>query len=347
MNKKDILLILNTNYHVETTLSIYESLRQLGHKCQVLLDYKPQEINPEINDYDLRPFFTKYEIPFLEKSEFLGADKTYDKYIYISGGVFLSNLQDEAFRKENADLVNRTKDSSIFIAHTANYYSLNDLAGRHFNNSYIISVTPYSQKYGLDFLYQIENAVLSQLPKITHPNEVRKFLVLGRFCWYTRNFDYIHEILRSNKTYDNFEIILMGQKPTAVSKFIELEEYKDQTIPVKVKFDVSETDYYNTINESDFLINLIDYRFDDYFKVKFSSNINHSVAFSKPSLCFLGLNLPYNIPSIEYDAHDFLSKFEECLTMPKNDYLNMCDNFNVPKSNMRHHNTRILESLLA
>lgn len=347
MNNGEILLILNTNYHVETVLSLYESAKRLGYTPTILLDYEPQNVNPQILDYELKPFLSNYGLCYIESDEFIQSNKQYQKYVYISGDLFLYKLKEANFLEKKKLLINKTKDASVFISHVANYAPLYKLASNHFVRPEIVSVVPFSQKYGLNFIYQIENPILNQLHKVNHLPDVRKFLILGRFCWYTRNMDYIRQILQKDSEYPKFQLIIMGQHPTPISKFVDLENYQTTNIDISVRFDVSETEFYSTVNECDFLINLIDYHFDDYFKKRFSSNIHHTIAFNKPSICFLGLNLPYNIPCVEYDAHNFLDKFEECLAMSPNQYNKMSLDFDIPKENMRHHNSRILSSLFS
>ena len=344
---REVLLVLNTNYHVETALSVYESLRMIGFNPTILLDHRPQFINPEILDYELKDFLRKYEIPFITYEEFVTKENVnYYKYIYISGGVFLKGLTDSKFVEKKKTLIDRSKSNSVLISHVADYSDFYKYARPHFIDPIIISVTNFSQRYGLNFFFQIENPIISNLEK-PKPKDTLSFLTLGRFCWDNRNIHYIEELLKiDSELPSKIELWFIGQKPIT-NKFEKIQNQRLQNIDIKIKFDVSEIELYDHINKCDFIVSLIDHNFEDYFKRKFTSNINHIVAFNKPSLCFMPLNLAYNIPCIEYDIDDFSEKVKKCLYMGYQGRQEMSESFELAKHNMRVHNELTLSRLFA
>ncbi len=344
-----ILLFLNTTYHVETVLSIYKSLKLLGWEPTILLDYEPDDTNPNRLDFDLENFLKEFHLDYVTKDQYLTLNKNlFNKCIIISGDVFLRKLTHlKGFYDKNSYIINNFKKSTIFISHVSNYSDLYNQASSYYINIKVISVTQFSQKFNLNYLNQIENIITDTLPHKNFLNKVPKFIVLGRFCWPNRSLNYLEEIIKIDKQISKqINISIVGQKPFDYDNKMSFIHNKYKNINFEIKYDISELEFYKEINGADYILNLIDYQRGFYFLDRFTSNITHTIAFNKPSLCFMPLNLIYNIPCIEYTATDFKDKFLECVNLDEKSYLKYTNQFVEIKNNMRNHNTMVLNNLL-
>jgi hypothetical protein len=340
---KNILLILNTNFHFETVLSFYQTAILNGRNPTILLDYtffNPSDKN--LYDFNSEDFCKKYNLKYITKKNYENSSKNYfDKAVIISGSEFLHTID------VNKEIISDFNDKIVLIFHRADYSEEINFSKTIFKNPKYISVTKFSQKYNLPFIFQIENPitnnnVLSEFNK----NEI-EFLVLGRFCWPNRSLNYINEIISLDEELTKkIKISIVGQKPFDEEEIKTFSEKKLKNIQIEVQYNISEVNFYKKIINSNFILNLIDYQRGLYFLDRFSSNIHHTIAFNKPNLCFMPLNLIYNIPSIEYTPKNFKDKFLECIDINEEDYLKISDSFTEIKSNMRNHNNWVLNNLL-
>jgi hypothetical protein len=344
----NILLFLNTNYHVETVLSIYKSLLLLGNKPTILLDYDPDFTDPTRLDFEFENFIKNYNINYITKNEYFKHQNSFDRCVIISGDIFLKKINDlPDYYNKIKYIINDFSNSTVFISHVANYSKLYDQADTYYKNYKIVSVTQFSQKFNLQYFNQVENIFLDKISVKKYLNTSPKFLILGRFCWQNRNLKYVDEILKLDKILPKpIEISIIGEKPFSNNKISFLENRNLTNINLNIKFNISEINFYNEINNTDYLMNLIDFHHGPYFINKFSSNITHTIAFAKPNLCFMPLNLVYNLPCIEYTATDFKDKFLECVNMNEENYLIISNSFEKIKNNMRNHNNLVLNNLL-
>lgn len=340
---KNILLILNTNFHFETVLSLYKTVEFQGYVPTILLDYS--YYNPSdytLYDYGSEEFFKKNNLKYVKKTNYTHDFKNiFHKAIVISSSEFLKTLE------VNKHIIEDFNDKIIFIFHRANYQEQFNFSKTIFKNPKAISVTSFSQKYNLSFIYQVENPIANKEVKLNPEIEEINFLVLGRFCWPNRSLNYIDEIISlDNKLNKKIKISIVGQKPFVEKEMNSFINKNLKNINVEINYNVNEIDFYNYIENCNFILNLIDFQRGFYFLDRFTSNITHTIAFNKPSLCFMPLNLIYNIPCIEYTATDFKEKFTECVNMNESEYLKYSNSFTEIKNNMRNHNKMILKDLL-
>jgi hypothetical protein len=339
---KNVLIVLNTNFHFETALSIYQSILLNGHNPTILLDYT--YFNPsdkELYDFNSENFCKNYKLNYITNYTNDLINK-FDKVLIVSGSEFLHTLE------INTHIVNDFNDKIILIFHRANYLEQFNFCKTIFKNPKAVSVTNFSQKYNLPFLFQIENPITdnNSIHKVNIDNPI-EFLVLGRFCWPNRSLNYIDEIISLDKQLiKKIKISIIGQKPFDDGEIRSFSEKKLKNIEIEIQYNISEIDFYKKIKESTYILNLIDYKRGFYFLDRFSSNITHTIAFNKPNLCFMPFNLIYNIPSVEYTPKDFKDKFLECVNMSKENYLKISNSFTEIKNNMRNHNNLVLNNLL-
>jgi hypothetical protein len=338
---KNVLIVLNTNFHFETTISLYETLKLNGYYPVILLDYSYR--NPSdytLYDYNSEEFCKNFKLNYITSYTCNLSDK-FDKALIVSGSEFLKTLE------INKHIVKDFNDKIIFVFHRSNYSEQIEFCKTVFKNPKAVSVTNFSQKFNLPFIFQIENPIINQLKPKLNINSPIEFLVLGRFCWPNRSLNYIDEIISLDTKLKNpVKISIVGQKPFDENEIQAFKNKKLNQITIEVEHNISEIDFYNKIQNTDYILNLIDYKRGFYFLDRFSSNITHTIAFKKPSLCFMPFNLIYNIPSVEYTPKDFKDKFLECVNMSQDDYLNISNNFTEIIKNMRNHNTIVINNLL-
>ncbi len=341
---KNILLILNTNFHFETVLSIYKTVVLNGYNPTILLDYT--YLNPSDNglhDFNSEEFCKKYKLKYITKKNYTSnLNRYFNKAIIISGSEFLNTLE------VNKQIVYDFNDKIVFIFHRANYLEQIDFCRTIFKNPKAVSVTNFSQKYNLPFLFQIENPIVdyNSISRFDINNPI-EFLVLGRFCWPNRSLNYIDDIISlDNQLNKKIKISIVGEKPFNDEEITSFTQRKLKNIQIESQYNISEINFYKKIEKSTYILNLIDYKRGFYFLDRFSSNITHTIAFNKPSLCFMPLNLIYNIPSIEYTAASFKDKFIQCLNMDQEEYLRFTNSFTEIRNNMRNHNTLVINNLL-
>ena len=338
---KNILLVLNTNFHFETVLSLYKTVQLQGYVPTILLDYS--YYNPSdytLYDYGSEEFLKKNNLQYIKKEDYTHNFKDiFYKAIVISSSEFLNTLE------LNKHIIEDFNDKIILIFHRANYREQFDFCKTIFKEPKAVSVTNFSQKYNLPFLFQIENPII-QYNKLQINNPI-EFLILGRFCWPNRSLNYIDEIISLDAPLNKkIKISIVGQKPFDEKEIESFKQKELTNITIETQYNISEIDFYEKIYKTDYILNLIDYKRGFYFIDRFSSNFTHTIAFNKPSLCFMPLNLIYNIPCVEYTAQDFKEKFLQCVNTDDATYTQMVNNFDEIKNNMRNHNTNILNDLL-
>jgi hypothetical protein len=339
-SSKNILIFLNTDYHVETALSIYETLILEQHNPVILLDYKI-----ESGDFGLETFLKKYGIRYLTTKmfdDYVNKDSFNKVFIVTASKNIQTDLKDSAKPPNYNSRMEMFKDKAILIYHRANYYDLWQVANDYFISPKALSATQFSQKFGLDYIYLIENPLSNILKQ--ELNKVIKFLIIGRFNLNNRGFQILESLQEIESQIDKkIQIIFIGQKPEDENKFEKIKNFNLNNTEIIFKFNLDQSELYKEIINSDFILNLIHHEF--YFKDRFTSNLNHIIAFQKPNLSPFLLNMIYNIPGLNYKKN-FNEMFLKAINMNKFEYEEMIRNFITSKQNMRNHNHFILNNLL-
>lgn len=343
---KKVLIYLNTYYHVETLLSIYSSF--INVNCEPFIFFEDQD-----NVLGLKELCKKYELNLIEESSFNNIDlNNFYLHVIITG--FVMPLENK-LPPGNPDILELLMNrNTLMIYHRAEYLEDYQYHQNFFKKSNALSVAPFSQKHNLNFIYQTDNIITKKiaLKKSLSQNSPITFLFLTRFDMnQNRMYQYIDEIqLCDNLLNKQVEINFIGSGPDyskfATKKVIRYKNLKN--IFFKIDFDLSEIDFYEKINNSDFIFNAIDYNLIQYYYSKFTSNINHIIAFEKPNISNLFLSNIYNMPGYTFltaqNFREFFSKKINELTDDK--YKTMCNNFDILKNNMYNHNNFILNKIL-
>jgi hypothetical protein len=341
-SKKNILIFLNTDYHVETALSIYQTLKFKKYSPVILLDYQIQN-----GDFELQPFLKKNNIEYLTPEEFDSTvnKNSFHKMIVITAHNNTVKDFNEMSKPPNYNSrMEIFKDKAILIYHRADYSEYLKKVNDYFINPIGISVTQFSQKFGLEYFYLIENP----LPKIkkskTKLNKVIKLLLIGRFALNNRDLHLLKLLADiDHKINKKIKIILTGDKPKDEKKFDFIQNYSLKNIEFDFKFDLNQSDFYQQIIDCDFFLNLV--HRGSYFGERLTSNIPHIIAFSKPNVSPFLLNLVYNIPSITYKK-DFTEIILKTINMEPSEYEDIIEKFKVAKQNLRLHNDLIFDKIL-
>jgi hypothetical protein len=341
-SKKNILIFLNTDYHVETALSIYQTLKFKKYSPVILLDYQIQN-----GDFELQPFLKKNNIEYLtpEKFDSTVNKNSFHKMIVITAHNNTVKDFNEMSKPPNYNSrMEIFKDKAILIYHRADYLEYLKKVNNYFINPIGISVTQFSQKFGLDYFYQTENPISETKESKTQLNKVRKLLLVGRFALSNRDLHLLKLLADMDyKINKKIKIILTGDKPKDEKKFNFIKNYNLKNIEFDFKFDLNQSDFYQQIIDCDFFLNLVHGAW--YFGERFTSNIHHIIAFSKPNLSPFLLNLIYNIPSVTYKK-DFTEIFLKTINMQQSEYEGIIKKFKVVKQNLRHHNDLIFDKIL-
>lgn len=345
MNHKNILIFLNTPYHVETAISIYESVKQINYTPYILIDFIEDEKD---NGFGLIDFFEKYNLNYLTPQQFdsiPNSDFFYKMFVVTATQNKPNLISPELLPPINYNhRMELYKDRAILIYHKADYSDYLEHVNNFFENPQWVSVVPFSQKYGLPYIFQIESPVAKV--KTTFLNKKKlNFLLIGRFNLKNREINLLESLINiDNQLQKQIQIDFMGQKPIGDSPLAPLLDAQNfKNIKYRFYFDLDQIDFYEKIYNSDFILNLIGQNY--YITDRFTSNLHHIIAFSKPNITPVFLNLVYNIPGLNY-LKNFQEIFLEAANLEESEYIKMVNNFEITKNNMRNHNTNILNNLL-
>jgi hypothetical protein len=343
MSSKNILIFLNTDFHVETALSIYQSLILKKYSPTILLDYEIIK-----GDFEVENFFKENGFNYLTRDMF---DKSinkdsFHKMIVVTGhqNIIDDNL-DNLSKPINYNFrMEMFKDRAILIYHRADYSEYFKRAHNYFINPKGVSVTQFSQKFGLDYIHQIENPLSEKKQIKIKNNKIVKLLLIGRFSLANRDISILKIFEKIDQKIDKkIKVILIGEKPKDETKFDFIKKYKLNNIEFDFKFDINQLDFYEEISSSDIFLNLIHGGW--YFGERFTSNINHIIAFSKFNISPFLLNLTYNIPGLSYKKN-FEEVILQALNVGEEERKKIINDFEKVKENLRNHNNFIFDKLL-
>jgi hypothetical protein len=350
MNSKNILIFLNTPYHVETALSIYESLKRQNHIPYVLIDFQQEG---EDDGFGLIDFFQKYNLNYLTPSQFdENLDTNFFHKMFVVSATRHHNhntgiLIPEVFPPHNYNhRMQIYKDKAVLIYHHSNFSDYLEYNHYFFTNPISLSVSPFSQRYGLEYIFQIENPIAKNKLHFSE-KDCLNFVFLGRFYLENRHIELLKTLPNLDKQIrKKIKIDFLGQKPEANTPIFSLLNSQNlKNIKYEFHFNVDQISLYEKIYNADYFLNLLILIDGSYIKDRFTSNLNHIIAFSKPNISPALINLIYNIPGFNY-IKDFEKVFLETVNLSEEKYKEIVLNFNTVKTNMRNHNNSILKRIL-
>jgi len=292
MIKNNILIALNTVYHVEVALSLYVSLEKLGFKPTIFV------MRPDVVKYNLCLYLFNKKIDFITDYT-PGLGKLFNKVLVVSAYPTIE-------RPDSIPLIDHPifdefkKENIILIAHRVNM----DKNLEH----PVICVTPLAKNYGLDYIYLCENPSVGKQVAPTYP---LRFLIQGNFYANRRDLHLIDYFLENTKiNYEYYKFIFLGD-----SKERPLIKYSLHGSVFHYK-NLNEELFYARVNDCDYILPLIsqDTANQTYLKERLSSSLSFSFAFNKPMLIHKDINKIYESPAIEYaDNASFLKAMENSI----------------------------------
>jgi hypothetical protein len=344
-NNKNILIFLNTSYHVETAISVYESIRKINYIPYLLIDF----IKDDRDDgFGIIEFCKKYNLNYLTPEAFdqISDPNFFHKMFVITATHNSPNLlTPETYPPINYNhRMQAYKDRAVLIYPRSDYSNYLNYVENFFKNPKFLSVAPFSQKYGLPYIFQVENPIAKTKTTFSD-KEVLNFLFVGRFTLCNRHTDLLNSLtVIDQKITKQVKIDFVGQKPhknLPIISFLNSQNFKN--IKYEFHFNIDQINFYEKIYNSDIFLNLV---INNYYAIdRFTSNLHHIIAFAKPNISPLFLNLIYNIPGLNY-IKNFEEIFIQATNLKETEYTQMSTNFKIVQENMRNHNSTILNNLL-
>lgn len=310
-----ILIIQNTPYHFETTISLYSSLKRLNPKkldiIQIIEEYTNQ-----------KEFLTNNNISYIDMSDM--SQFSYDIAFVVSAypnphvklNDSIPNIQHGLFEF----YVNRM----VYVCHrfdNKNDYTIHPRI--NFKNA--LSLSKLSKNIGLDFFYPIEYQIQPKLFTDTIPI----FSIQG-------HFELKNRIILNNRIFSCSSDFIIN--------FIGTSLPHQQCENHKLYSNLNETDFYITLNNCKFLFPMIDDKIKNhtYTNQRFSSNFNHAMALEKPIFAHESFKHIYEIPGIYYNATNIEQQFDQLLHLNDDEYHNMIDQFKQIKNRYYQSNSKTL-----
>lgn len=315
MNSLKILIIQNTPYHFETTISLYSSLLRLQPNklsiVQIDKDHTDQRNFLQKHNIDTIPFFD----PFIYDYDIAFIISAYpNPYVSINDSIPLMDHP----------VIQHYKNRLIFICHRFDRAS--DFIKHPFvklNNSLSLSILSKNNIH-LDYWYPIEYPVE---PAYQTKNN---YCIQGHFEFNNRQ---IFSDIVNNNEINKYELYIIG---TTTNKI--------RSNKSKYLSNLREIDFYNALNNQKFILAMIDdkIRNGTYINQRFSSNFNHAAALEKPIFCHEVFQNIYEIPGIYYNNQNVYEKFQQLVNMSEIEYSKLVSSFKSFKDKYYHHNNNIL-----
>ena len=310
-----ILIIQNTSYHFETTISLYSSLKRLNPKelniiqiIQEVTDQKKFLTNNNISYIDMSDMSQfSYDIAFVVSAYPNPHVKLYNSIPNIQHGLF------EFYANRIVYICHRFDNKNDYTIHPR----------INFENA--LSLSKLSKNIGLDFFYPIEYQIQPKLFTDTIPI----FSIQG-------HFELNNRIILNNRIF--------SCSSDFVINFIGTSLPHQQCENHKLYSNLNETDFYITLNNCKFLFPMIDDKIKNhtYTNQRFSSNFNHAMALEKPIFAHEVFKDIYEIPGIYYNETNIEQQFNKLLNLNNDEYLELINQFNKIKNKYYQHNNEIL-----
>jgi len=338
--KEKILILNNTDYHTEVVLAFYGILESNNFDPYIYSIH---------NNYNLLDLLQKYNLNYIK--QYSPDHKNNFKKAFlitpINAHKDKANQIQESKSTPNYDnkIIQDFKSKIILPIHKPSHINNFDFLKKDFTNPVLIGLSPMAQTFGLNYLFPLDNPLSRILPQKIKLNQKIKILLMGRF---NSKFRDLSNLISLTKTKINsqrdFEINIMGQYANNIDSNLKNIKY------INIKSDLNEIDFYNEINDSDYILNLlVNNPTKGYYYDVISSNYNHIFSFKKPQICCNLSNLISPSPSMIYLNENFLNfhkVFEDAINISSIKYEQMIKNFDIPISNIKTHNTITLNKII-
>lgn len=327
----NVVVIQNTTYHFETTLSIYKLLEDAG--C-----------TPYIYRQKLK-HDTFEQLKLIQQLQLRLATK--DEINAAAAGVVISAYPNpnvnkiESVPNFESAVPPRLRDKLIFISHrfgTAADY-IDNPYGITQQNTFCLS--PLAANIGMPYLFPVSLPVASKPEKtLTRPANIT---AQGHFELNNRARHTLEAILNeSSRAASRFQFVGTG----VYDRFYSLSQrYKN----VGLWPDLKEIAFYERlIDHTDFLMPLIDNQTNNqtYVTERYSSNFNLAWALEKPLFCHEAFEAIYGLPGVYYNYDNLAQKVAELGAVTAPDYANMVAQIRADKIIKQHENAVKIKNAL-
>ena len=328
-----ILVIQNTWYHFETTLSVYQLLLDAGYTPYIYQCYPEPDVFHQA-DF-IRRFNLNVSTPEILAAITAGVLVTAYPYDGAPTDRTLPNWDDpvtQALWKANR---------LLFISHrfgSAAEYQ-NPASPITLKNSLCLS--PLAQRIGADYVLFMSTPIAPKKVKFGAP------LIVTVQAHFTKQFRAFQKVIGSAGMWKPKEVIVQcvgnraeGLKTDPATAHPCLGTYTN----------VTETEFYSILNtRTHFIAPLIDPDIQNatYSRERYSSNFNMAWAFEKPVFCHEWFRDVYELPGIYYTYENIAEKHRELVTLSADDYEKMLQDFADKKKRHQQLNVqKIREKLL-
>jgi len=321
---KNILIILNTIYHVEVALSLWKSLKLIGYNPTIFILWPNA-----VARYKLCEYLLHYNIDFITDYVPGVCRACFSKAIIVSAYPTID--RPDAIPGTGHPLLDEFKDEDkILIAHRIGM----DKPVK----SKILCVTPLAKQNNLDFIYLCENPTDDDY--IEPFNYPIKFLIQGNFFTNRRDLhlieDFFYKTKCNNSIYHHF-VFIGNNKGNSIFNFnhpsiVQLEN-------------LSEYDFYKEVRNCHFILPLISSKTGNstYTQERLSSSLSLAFCFNKPMVIAREINEIYKAPALEYSNSDeFVSNITELIKYRQSSYDSLVGYCKKKKEELRERNFKIL-----
>ena len=325
---KNILIILNTDYHVEVALSVYKSLTLIGYKPTIFI------IRPDLIKYGLLNYLFENKIDFITDYVPGICRQLFSKAIVVSA--YPTIEIPEGIPRRDYPIFEEFQDKDIIlIAHRTGMEQ--NLINK------VLCVTPLAEKYNFDHIYLCENpSERDQMLPLTYPVT---FLIQGNFFANRRDLFMVDKFLDTTKIpNDKYKFVFIGDNH---GKLLLRNQNHSSVIHLQ---GLNETLFYESFNNAHFILPLIsEYTaHSTYIVERLSSSLSLSFCFNKPMLIDKDIHEIYKSPSITYSgSNDFIKNVEFIINkINPFDYMDMVESCRDFKTSLRLHNAKTLYKTL-
>ncbi|GMO56858.1 MAG: hypothetical protein Ta2D_02100 [Rickettsiales bacterium] len=330
--KKNTICVMEFYCHYEVIPSIIKYLLDLGYNVHLFVKNEQNSLNSLINCDFPTDNFQIFTIPkFVNRDEVFNSLLQY-KHIFLLTSLFeIHKVFYERYVKQFG------KDNFTYISHHFNH-SPEVPIGEESENFFVkhnrIFTLRDKIKYGektVPFFYPIYFGSINITPK----NKVVRFISTGTWTKGVRNFDTLFESMKKliANNITNFVVEIVGKINFDITG---LEKY------FYSKGKVSFADMYESMEQSDYLLFLLDKNMDigtynRYLKYATTGTLGLAVGFQKVSLITNELGELYGLDSsraINYNDDDLYDAMKTAIEMGDEEYLKKQNNLGKYKDEL-------------
>lgn len=271
----EIIIIANTYYHFEITLSAYQTLIDSKYKPIIYMCHN--KLHAYMKQLD---FLKEFNISYTTNLEELP--------ITSAKGLVVSAYPNKIPNGEK-QIFNILNNKLVYVCHRFNTIPTK------INPDKTICLSPLAKKNNLAYFLPNSYPMNYSYKK----NTKTKLLIQAHFETQNRDLDLVVAIIDYLSQMDNIELHIVG---TGIPEFV-LENMKGN---IFVYSRITEQEFYSILSNMDYLLPLIDNRTKNgtYLKQRYSSSFCHSFCMNKPIIAHRCFREIYGLPGIYYGSYD-------------------------------------------